>query len=82
MPLRYNEGDGLYVGTALAVTGLAMLRRIRQLTATYQSTGAEAAEAAEVAWSEALEEASWHLDADGVLPLPMPPPSPPRPAQS
>lgn len=64
--LRFDGASGCYAGSRLTITGSAMNRRIRVLTAALTEQGRDPVEAAEEAWTTALEEQSWQLGEDGV----------------
>lgn len=64
--LLFDADHGCYTGFTLSVSGVAVLRRIAMLTDGAVARGVDPVEAAERAWTKALNEASWRDDDDGV----------------
>ena len=64
--MAYDADSGRYLGQQITVSGVAVLRRIQELTDAHVAAGSDAVDAAEQAWTLALDEQTWQVDECGV----------------
>ncbi len=66
--MAFDAESGRYLGQHVSVSGVAVLRRIQELTDAHATAGRDAVDAAEQAWMLALDEQTWQVGESGVEP--------------